>query len=211
MVYIIVDPRERNSGVPEAILEMGGIIEYKQLTEGDYLISKRIRVERKTSTDFIKSIYDGRLFDQARRMIIVCEKPVLVVEGDLQEVLSMVRSPKIIWGALVSLFINYGFCAFFTTTPEETAQLLIILAEHERRPPIERELVRFKPRISTIRDWQLYILQGLPGIGRKSAYKLLKRFKTVKNVINASPLELSAVIGDKKAKKILTVLNAEFK
>jgi Fanconi anemia group M protein len=42
-----------------------------------------------------------------------------------------------------------------------------------------------------------FILEGFPGIGAETAKKLLKEFKTLKNIINASQEELTSLIGKK--------------
>ena len=42
-----------------------------------------------------------------------------------------------------------------------------------------------------------YIIEGFPGIGPKTAKKLLNKFKTIKNILNASQEELKEVIGKK--------------
>ena len=59
------------------------------------------------------------------------------------------------------------------------------------------------------RKRQLYILQGLPGIGPVRADKLLKAFGSIKAVFSASQLELSRVpcIGAQMAKQIHTIIN----
>lgn len=59
-----------------------------------------------------------------------------------------------------------------------------------------------------IRRQKLYLLQGLPGIGRKSALILLKHFGCVEKVFTATQEELCCVdgIGKITAKKIRTIL-----
>ena len=43
------------------------------------------------------------------------------------------------------------------------------------------------------------ILEGFPGIGPKTSKKLLKEFKTIQNVVNASEEDLKRILG-KRAK-----------
>ena len=58
----------------------------------------------------------------------------------------------------------------------------------------------------SIRDQQEYIISSLPGVGLGLAKPLLKYFKSVKNVVNASEKELEKVekIGKKSAEKMIT-------
>ena len=60
---------------------------------------------------------------------------------------------------------------------------------------------------------QLNIIASIPYIGEKYAERLLKNFKTIKNIINASPQELSlkAKIPYKTSIKIWKILNEEYK
>lgn len=58
---------------------------------------------------------------------------------------------------------------------------------------------------------QLYLLQGLPQIGPMLAKRLLKHFKSVSNVVNASVQDLAEVngLGKVSAEKIREVLDTE--
>jgi len=60
---------------------------------------------------------------------------------------------------------------------------------------------------------QLNIIASIPYIGEKYAERLLKNFKTIKNIINASPQEISskAKIPYKTSIKIWRILNEEYK
>ncbi len=59
---------------------------------------------------------------------------------------------------------------------------------------------------------QEYIVSSLPGIGTGLAKPLLKRFRTIKRIINANEDELKSIdkIGEKKAKKIIDIINKEY-
>ena len=64
----------------------------------------------------------------------------------------------------------------------------------------------------TGKEQQEYIVGSLPNIGPKLAKELLKEFKTVKNVVNASEEDLQKVdkLGEKKAKEIQETLSKEY-
>ena len=66
---------------------------------------------------------------------------------------------------------------------------------------------------SSLKQQQEYIISGLPGVGAYLAKPLLKKFKSVKNIINAPEEKLKEVdlIGDKKAKKIREVADSEYR
>src|SRR3989304_2758396 len=106
-VTIYADKRENNSRIIE-ILKQRCDLREKQLAVGDYLLSKRVAVERKTANDFISSIVDGRLFKQMSEMKENFRSPVLIVEGN--DFFSKGRKihPNSIRGALASISLDYG-------------------------------------------------------------------------------------------------------
>ena len=59
---IIVDQRERNLELINALHENGVEVEIKTIPVGDYILSDRICVERKTVSDFESSIINGLNF-----------------------------------------------------------------------------------------------------------------------------------------------------
>ncbi|MFL6488167.1 MAG: ERCC4 domain-containing protein, partial [Nitrososphaera sp.] len=84
-VRIVVDERERNSNIPELLKSAGAFIDFTQLKVGDYLVSSETAVERKTVRDLVSSIYDGRLFVQCSDLVKYYQKPLLVVQGNISE------------------------------------------------------------------------------------------------------------------------------
>ncbi|MDI6751930.1 MAG: ERCC4 domain-containing protein [bacterium] len=81
---IRMDFREERSGIWKILTERFEIEVVKdRLLVGDYLI-KDIVVERKTASDFVQSIIDGRLFIQAKRMKGYNDLiAIFIVEGDI--------------------------------------------------------------------------------------------------------------------------------
>ncbi|MFQ6077186.1 MAG: ERCC4 domain-containing protein [Candidatus Bathyarchaeia archaeon] len=80
MPRIIVDTRE-SRWVVEHLKELGSRVIQQAISPADYVVSKGFAVERKTFGDFLRSIFDGRLFDQAERMNGAYENSCLIVEG----------------------------------------------------------------------------------------------------------------------------------
>ena len=86
-VRILVDERERKSGIPDLLRRAGATIDFAQLKVGDYVVSPETAIERKTIQDLLNSIYDGRLFIQCSQLNENYIKPVLIVEGNLVDFL----------------------------------------------------------------------------------------------------------------------------
>jgi len=213
LTRIVIDDRELSSGIPDLLRRKSVYVQLKRLDVGDYVIGEHA-VERKTVRDFITSLYGGRLFDQARRLSQAYKNPVLLVEGDIQEVLADLRNPRVYWGTLLALALNFDFNVFFTLDAEQTADFLHILASKTRgRAGQIRPLLVKKPRMATTKDWQLALLESLPTIGPILAEKLLLSFGSVRNVVRASKVELAVKggIGMARAKKIQDVLDAGYR
>jgi DNA excision repair protein ERCC-4 len=84
---ILVDERERKSGIPDLLRRAGAIIDFAQLRVGDYVVSPETAIERKTIQDLLNSIFDGRLFIQCSQLNEHYMKPVLIVEGNIVDFL----------------------------------------------------------------------------------------------------------------------------
>ncbi len=204
---IIVDNRERNLTILEGLEKNGMGIMLAQLPVGDYIVSDRMCVERKTATDFEKSIMDARLFDQLERMSKSFAKPILIVEGSDGDFL---LSKNVIVGTTVAAFTDFNVQVLRSKDEEETALMLSKLAEREQSTGKREPRILGLKRANTTYDWQVLILSSMPGIGPKLAKDLIKHFKTIKNVVLADQKELQKVdkIGKKKAEQVHQILNA---
>ncbi len=212
---VIVDEREKVSGVPDVLKSFGFQIDYRVLEVGDYVVSADCAVERKAGRDFVKSLYSGRLFDQAKRLRQFYTHPVLVAEGDLQLIFGETSKPRAFWGALTTLAFQFGMSIFFTANAEQTADLIYTLVRRTglTRPP-RGPWVQKKPRAVgvSMEKAQLALVATLPAIGPKSAERVLLRFGSVRRVFSASVAELCTVkgLGRAKAEKIVRLLDAEY-
>ena len=209
---VYVDSREYGSPVPERLARLGIIVVKKELDVGDYLVSENIVVERKTLDDLVRSVYDGRLFEQGRRLGETYSTPILLVEGDPSLIYSKTSRHKQVTAALLTISLDYGIIPVYTRDPGESAELIAWLAKRAQEERRERIVVRRKPRISGLAEWQLYLVQGLPYVGPRLAASLLRRFGTPQAVFNAGFSELSRVsgIGEKRATFILKVLRTPY-
>jgi hypothetical protein len=60
-VEIVVDDRERPSGIVAELERLGGVaVKIKHLELGDYCIDSAVLIERKSAADFAQSLIDGR-------------------------------------------------------------------------------------------------------------------------------------------------------
>ena len=191
---IIVDLHERNSLVASELIHLGCNVEFKHLHIGDYIV-KDVVIERKTVSDFISSMLNRRLINQLQQMQQVQNK-LLIIEGiEEQELYSKdsEMNENSIRGMLLSVVLQFQVPIIMAKNYEDTASFIAVLAKKR-----EKELnLNFKKKSRNVKEQMQYIIEGLPGIGPKTAKKLLKEFKTIKNIINASEDDLKRVIGKK--------------
>jgi len=211
-IKIFVDYREKASSVPSLLSELGVNIFYENLTVGDYILPNNHAVERKNVEDFLSSMLSGRVFNQAYRLIETYPTVIFIVEGDLQTALKSFSKPKSIWGALTSLSIKYGVHVFFTADKKQTAELIKTIARQALKTKPVEPILRERRKIRTLDELQLYVVSSLPGVGLKLADRLLKKFKNVRNVFQASKRDLMLVEGFSKSKieKICELLDSSY-
>mgnify|MGYP000020463683 FL=1 len=206
---VVVDEREKPSGIPRLLKELGLSVDFRMLETGDYILPG-YAIERKEIHDLVRSVFSRRVFSQAQRLSDLYENPTLIVEGDIYGALEEI-SPSVFWGALATLAFDYGLSVFFTPNREQTARLIYILS---RRKPAKYKgpLIRTRPKSGDAEDLKIQIVSSLPGVGPKLADRLLNRFLTVRRVFTATVAELSTVggVGRKTAYKIKRILDSPY-
>ncbi len=213
-IIVYVDTREQASSVAKNLIEKNVFIKIKQLEVGDYILSNEVVVERKTTEDFITSMLDGRLFNQLVSMAENYSKPLMLVEGNQEELYSLRNVHKnAIIGALTSIALNYRIPVIFTKDDSETAEFIYVIAKREQLGKETEIKLRIGRRGLTLPEQQQFIIESLPLVGPVTARALLDAFGSVKNIINAPLEELQKVenIGPIKAQKIKKVLEEKYK
>ena len=194
-VTVKADDRERKSEVINYLLDMKNVtVDVTRLSIGDYLADNRLIFERKTLNDFALSIIDGRLFTQAIRLTASNHRGILILEGtgkDLQEI--GVRR-EAMQGALITVSLILGIPVLRSINPSETANLIIYTAR-QIKSVAKGTLYRHGYQPKDKRKRQIFVLQGLPGIGAERAKRLLDTFGSIEAVITAGSEELQSVDG----------------
>lgn len=211
-VTIYVDYREKNSSMMRELDKIRCGIKVRSMSVGDYQITDDIIIERKTVEDFSKSITDKRLYQQAKELANNCHKPLMIIEGE--NIYHTFLHPNAVRGALATIALDFKIPIIQTQNETDTAFMLKRIALREQKKANKKPVsIRTQTKPVTLPEQQLFITESLPGIGPVSAKNLLRHFKTVKNLINASKKELKDVegIGEKTATNIIDVTQREFK
>lgn len=208
----IIYTDHREGRLISALFEKEAEIREMQLKVGDFLLSERCCIERKTSDDFLQSMIDGRLFSQLKNLAEQFDRPLLIIEGNNLFGLRQIH-PNAIKGALNSILLDFRIPIIWTKDFNETADILVSLAKREQDENKKPISIKGNIRTETLQDWQQGIIARFPSVDTVLAKRLLSSLGSVKKVVNASELELQSVegIGKEKAKKIKEIVDAEYK
>ena len=210
-IVVIVDTHEIGSDIDKLLSSYGSQVVIKSLEVGDYILSDRVAVERKTAEDFLNSIKDGRLFEQLKELNRNFDSPILILEGNGLFARSKMH-PNAIRGVIASIVTDYKVPILPTTGPEETAAQMFWIAKREQEDEKKSVSIRGKKKAETLKEKQEYILAGLPNVSKVTAEKLLRHFGSLINVFNASENDLVEVdgVGKLTAKGIKSILESEY-
>jgi ERCC4-type nuclease len=197
---ILYDHGEVRSGVPEALAARGIRIEPARLPAGDYILSDRLVVERKSGGDLAASIKDRRIFEQAERLKAAYPAVVLIVEGE------PIHISEASWKGALGRVLTMGLAVLQTGGPDDTADWIARLHRQEEAGPSG---ARGSGRIR--RDPEAVdILGALPGVSTVGSRRLLDHFGTLRAVFAAEEAELRAVhgIGPVRARALARLFSA---
>lgn len=197
---IVVDDRERDEELLGALgAQEELIVERRRLGVGDYLVDGKVLFERKTALDFAQSLFDGRLFSQAGRLVRAQERGAVILQGTAADWRETGVSREALQGALVSLMLVFDLPVFRAADAAEAARILVYAGRQLIRArsggSANYGLAKAKRKATR----QLRLLQTLPGVGRERAKALLERFGSVSGCFSASVEELLEVEGVGKA------------
>lgn len=178
---VLVDHRERNSAIPDALASVGLDVRLTDLPVGDYVLGPGLAVERKGPQDLGASIRDGRIFEQAVRLQSAFTQAVLLVEGEPQGI------AEDAWRGAVCRLIEDGFTVLHSLDAEDSAAWIVRLAKRARRagPTTPTYGPRRAPRHPSAQAEAM--LSIVPGISSTMARSLLASYGSLAAVAAAAP------------------------
>jgi len=204
-IVIVSDFREKE--VIENLKKLGAIVNEQPLEVGDFICSENAAVERKTYDDFISSVIDGRVFEQAENLKKNFKKPIIIIEGYSNREFN----DNAFKAAVASLLVDYGVSLLNTRDEYETAKNIFWIAKKEqsegrigvsirvgKKPKNEKELIEF-------------VFSSLPGISVKTARKIMENFNSPKDFFMSSERQMVKILGNKKGKYVWKLLNTRLK
>jgi ERCC4-type nuclease len=166
----------------------------EKLDSGDFLVFGKNEkdatlIERKAASDFLGSIEGnrdslgiwekGRIWNQLERMKESgCGELLVLIEGSpFNKQLSAYRkkgfSKSRIWGAMRAIR-KFGVGIQMVKDEDEMIEFLTYIAKNKKTPKKEFALRVSAPNKLSLKDKKIYLLEGFPGIGPKTAKEILK-------------------------------------
>jgi len=211
---IVIDQRELEATIARDLSTRSGVeTRLETLAVGDYVLSDRVVVERKTVEDFLATLTGGdrSLFEQVGDAARHYARPVVVVEGEDLYGRRNVH-PKAIHGALASLTVDFGVSVTRTRNAEETADLLEVIATREQTDERREVSVHGEKQSRTLPEQQEYVVAAIAEVGPVTARSLLGALGSVEAVMTADEEELLAVdgVGEVTAARIREVAETPY-
>ena len=208
---VAVDPRERS--LARMLESMGVGVTLRVLEVGDYIVSDRVAIERKTADDFVDSLIGGErnLFAQLKDLSRNYERPILILEG--RDLYARQVHPNAIRGALASIAVDFGVAIIPTADEDETVSVIAAIARREQQAGGGAPHAHGKKTHRTLKEQQEYLISSIPGVGNAVAKNLLRSFGSVERVFAAPAEELETVplVGPKTAERIRELVGGEYK
>ncbi len=204
-VVIICDYREKE--VIFHLKELGALINEQALEIGDFICSERVGIERKSYNDFVNSVINGRVFEQAKNLKCF-KKPLIIIEGYSTRKIN----DNALKAAIATLLIDFNIPVLRTTNPKDTARIIYWIAKKEQIETKKEIGIKIGKKPKEIKELQEFIICSLPGISRVLGRRLLEKFGSLEKVFTASERELAKVRGISKnlAKKIRKILTSKW-
>lgn len=214
MIKIIIDCRE--SKLNDICNELKNkekqfsefTIENKNLELGDIIISKDdknfVIIERKTVSDLLSSIQDGRYSEQSFRLNSIEHENhniIYLIEGSFR---NLTHQKQMAYSSVFSINYFKGFSVMKSENINETAYMILNMAykifkEKDKKPYYPKEdssssneeksytsVIKTKKNENINKDnFGEIVLMQIPNISHKTASIIMKEYKTINNLIDS--------------------------
>ncbi|XP_066496792.1 DNA repair endonuclease XPF [Tiliqua scincoides] len=207
---IIVDLREFRSELPSLIHRRGIDIEPVTLEVGDYILTPDICVERKSISDLIGSLNNGRLYSQCISMSRYYKRPVLLIEFDPSKSFSLTSRASLhqeisindITSKLTLLTLHFPRLRFlWCPSPYATAELFDELKQNRPQPDASTAMA-ITADSETLPESDKYnpgpqdFLLKMPGVNAKNCQVIMNRVRSIADLVALSQDKLAELLGN---------------
>lgn len=207
---IVVDMREFRSELPSLIHRRGIDIEPVTLEVGDYILTPEMCVERKSISDLIGSLNNGRLYSQCISMSRYYKRPVLLIEFDPTKPFSLMSrgafyqeiSGNDVSSKLTLLTLHFPrLRILWSPSPHATAELFEELKQNKPQPDATTAMA-VTADSETLPEAEKYnpgpqdFLLKMPGINAKNCHSLMNHVKNIAELASLSFDKLASMLGN---------------
>jgi len=215
-VEVVVDQRELDSNIARELSKRDGVeTRLETLSVGDYVLSDRVAVERKSHGDFMDTLLGGdrSIFEQAKDLTRHYTRPVLLLEGDGDLYAERNVHPNAIRAALASLAVDWGVSVVHTRSEDDTAEMVETIATREQTDNDREVSAHGEKAAKTLGEQQEYVVSAIADIGPVTARSLLDEFGSVEAVMTAGEDDLTEAdgVGGVTAERIREVVGTDYR
>ncbi|XP_004644276.1 DNA repair endonuclease XPF [Octodon degus] len=206
---IVVDMREFRSELPSLIHRRGIDIEPVTLEVGDYILTPEMCVERKSISDLIGSLNNGRLYSQCISMSRYYKRPVLLIEFDPSKPFSLTArgalfqeiSSSDISSKLTLLTLHFPrLRLLWCPSPHATAELFEELKQNKPQPDAATAMAitadsEALPESEKYNPGPQDFLLKMPGVNAKNCHSLMNHVKNIAELATLSQDKLTGILG----------------
>ncbi|XP_047694591.1 DNA repair endonuclease XPF isoform X2 [Prionailurus viverrinus] len=207
---IVVDMREFRSELPSLIHRRGIDIEPVTLEVGDYILTPEMCVERKSISDLIGSLNNGRLYGQCISMSRYYKRPVLLIEFDPSKPFSLTSrgafhqeiSGNDVSSKLTLLTLHFPrLRLLWCPSPHATAELFEELKQNKPQPDAATAMA-VTADSETLPESEKYnpgpqdFLLKMPGVNAKNCRALMHHVKNIAELASLSQDKLAGILGN---------------
>lgn len=218
--------REFRSELPSLIHRRGIDIEPVTLEVGDYILSPDMCVERKSISDLIGSLNNGRLYNQVVSMTRFYKRPILLIEFDPNKSFSLQAKSSLssevsfndISSKLSLLTLHFPkLRILWCHSPYATAELFDDLKANHSEPDANTAMAVGSDPTASASDVTYSIgpqdfLLKLPGINFKNYRFVMRNVANIQELFKLSQENLTNVLGNaNNAKQLWEFIHADSK
>ena len=208
---IIIDAREDNR-FQKALENKKLEVKSDFLQVGDYLLGNSICIERKEGNDFLQSIRDRRIWEQASNLTQYDHPIICIITGDIWRDFYFSNSDwihKSYLGAIASLAGSYGISVLTFQTDSDFVDFVVQIEKQITSDKTSSRPKPFMRKCKSITDRKENCLSAIEGVSIITAQKLLNKFGSINAIANAKEEDFEDIerLGSKTISKIKETLN----
>lgn len=223
---VVIDSNEawQNTRLVEDLKKAGYKVAIQSLPAGDFYFhgpKQPVLVERKTSRDFANSVLDDRLWNQLTKLKMKQKELgchiILLIEGSWYRVIERTKWNRAsIIGIIDSIRDPNGWnIEILGPFPSKVWTSAWIMRRAKKSKEIDSKTIYALRRplkgVHSDNERRRFLIEGLDGVGPKSADKLLKHFGSVANVFaNIKKLDEAPKIGKAIVEKNAKVVAGKY-